>query len=85
MLNLFLFVVFIIDLCLNILRNISLLNVIKVKKKFVKEIDFDLFGINLLFRLIIIKVDELVRRKVGIIVLDINMLLDKLKNEEKVI
>ncbi|MDI8799802.1 hypothetical protein MJM59_28565, partial [Salmonella enterica subsp. enterica serovar Montevideo] len=33
----------------------------------------------------IIKVDEPARRKAGIIVPDINTLLDKLKNEEKVI
>ncbi|EEC6461456.1 electron transfer flavoprotein subunit beta/FixA family protein, partial [Salmonella enterica subsp. enterica serovar 4,[5],12:i:-] len=51
----------------------------------VKEIDFDSLGINPSSRLTIIKVDEPARRKAGIIVPDINTLLDKLKNEEKVI
>ncbi|EAS7589598.1 electron transfer flavoprotein subunit beta/FixA family protein, partial [Salmonella enterica] len=66
-------------------RNISLPNVIKAKKKPVKEIDFDSLAINPSSRLTIIKVDEPARRKAGIIVPDINTLLDKLKNEEKVI
>lgn len=84
-LNLSLPAVLTTDLRLNTPRNISLPNVIKAKKKPVKEIDFDSLGINPSSRLTIIKVDEPARRKAGIIVPDINTLLDKLKNEEKVI
>lgn len=84
-LNLSLPAVLTTDLRLNTPRNISLPNVIKAKNKPVKEIDFDSLGINPSSRLTIIKVDEPARRKAGIIVPDINTLLDKLKNEEKVI
>lgn len=84
-LNLSLPAVLTTDLRLNTPRNISLPNVIKAKEKPVKEIDFDSLGINPSSRLTIIKVDEPARRKAGIIVPDINTLLDKLKNEEKVI
>lgn len=84
-LNLSLPAVLTTDLRLNTPRNISLPNVIKAKKTPVKEIDFDSLGINPSSRLTIIKVDEPARRKAGIIVPDINTLLDKLKNEEKVI
>lgn len=56
---------------------------LKPKKKPVKEIDFDSLGINPSSRLTIIKVDEPARRKAGIIVPDINTLLDKLKTKKK--
>ncbi|EGC6142513.1 electron transfer flavoprotein subunit beta/FixA family protein [Salmonella enterica] len=73
------------DLRLNTPRNISLPNFIKAKKKTVEEINFDSLGISPSSKLTTIKVDEPATREAGIIVPDISTLLNKLKNEEKII
>ncbi|MDC1357059.1 electron transfer flavoprotein subunit beta/FixA family protein [Pseudomonadota bacterium] len=73
------------DLRLNEPRYASLPNIMKAKKKPIKEIKVDDLKIDIKQRLDILKVEEPSKRQSGIMVKTIEELVDKLKNEAKVI
>ena len=73
------------DLRLNEPRYASLPNIMKAKKKPINEIKVDDLKINIKQRLDILKVEEPSKRQSGIMVKTIEELVDKLKNEAKVI
>ena len=73
------------DLRLNEPRYASLPNIMKAKKKPIKEIKIDELKINIKQRLDILKVEEPSKRQSGIMLKTIEELVDKLKNEAKVI
>jgi electron transfer flavoprotein beta subunit len=73
------------DLRLNTPRYASLPNIMKAKKRPLETIGVADFGVNIAPRLITIKVEEPAKRKAGIKVADAAALVDKLKNEAKVI
>jgi electron transfer flavoprotein beta subunit len=73
------------DLRLNEPRYASLPNIMKAKKKPINEIKVDDLKINIKQRLNILKVEEPSKRQSGIMVKTIEELVDKLKNEAKVI
>ena len=73
------------DLRLNEPRYASLPNIMKAKKKPINEIKVDELKIDLKQRLDILKVEEPSKRQSGIMVKTIEELVDKLKNEAKVI
>ena len=73
------------DLRLNEPRYASLPNIMKAKKKPIKEIKVDDLKIGIKQRLDILKVEEPSKRQSGIMVKTIEELVDKLKNEAKVI
>jgi electron transfer flavoprotein beta subunit len=73
------------DLRLNEPRYASLPNIMKAKKKPINEIKVDDLKINIKKRLDILKVEEPSKRQSGIMVKTIEELVDKLKNEAKVI
>lgn len=73
------------DLRLNEPRYASLPNIMKAKKKPLEEkIPAD-YGVTITHRLEILKVEEPQKRQAGEIVADVDTLIDKLKNEAKVI
>jgi len=73
------------DLRLNEPRYASLPNIMKAKKKPIEEKTPDDYGIDIKPRLTILKVEEPPKREGGIKVDSISELVDKLKNEAKVI
>ena len=73
------------DLRLNEPRYASLPNIMKAKKKPINEIKIDELKIDIKQRLNILKVEEPSKRQSGIMVKTIEELVDKLKNEAKVI
>jgi len=73
------------DLRLNEPRYATLPNIMKAKKKKVEIIKADEMGVNLAPKNVIIEVYEPPPRKEGIIVADVHELVDKLRNEAKVI
>jgi electron transfer flavoprotein beta subunit len=73
------------DLRLNEPRYASLPNIMKAKKKTIDILSPDDLGVDVTPRLTIIKVEEPQGRQAGVIVADAAELVDKLKNEAKVI
>ncbi len=74
-----------VDLRLNDPRYASLPNIMKAKRKPLDEFSPDDLGVDVSNRLNTIRVEEPPERKAGIIVSSVDELLDKLKNEAKVI
>ena len=74
-----------VDLRLNEPRYASLPNIMKAKKKPLDSISVEELGIDVSPRLTTIKVEEPEARLAGIKVADVGELVDKLKNEAKVI
>ncbi|MEE1557617.1 MAG: electron transfer flavoprotein subunit beta/FixA family protein, partial [Alphaproteobacteria bacterium] len=73
------------DLRLNEPRYASLPNIMKAKKKLIELITPEDLGVDVTPRLEILNVEEPPVRTGGIIVADVDELLDKLRNEAKVI
>ena len=73
------------DLRLNELRYASLPNIMKAKKKPLEVMTPDELGVDIAPRLTTIKVEPPAERAAGIKVDSVDMLVDKLKNEAKVI
>ncbi|MFM9969921.1 MAG: electron transfer flavoprotein subunit beta/FixA family protein, partial [Burkholderiales bacterium] len=73
------------DLRLNEPRYVTLPNIMKAKKKTLDVIKPDALGVDVTPRLVTLKVDEPPKRKAGIKVPDAKALVDKLRNEAKVI
>tara|TARA_A100001011_G_scaffold363817_1_gene414025 strand:- start:953 stop:1702 length:750 start_codon:yes stop_codon:yes gene_type:complete len=73
------------DLRLNEPRYASLPNIMKAKKKPLEQLDASQLGIDTKSRIEIIKVEEPPKRKAGIKVSNVAELIQKLKNEAKVI
>jgi electron transfer flavoprotein beta subunit len=74
-----------VDLRLNEPRYASLPNIMKAKKKPIDQISLDDLGVDASQRLKTLKVEEPPAREAGIIVDSVSNLVDKLKNEAKVI
>jgi len=74
-----------VDLRLNEPRYASLPNIMKAKKKPLDSISVEELGIDVAPRLTIVSVEEPAARAAGIKVADVIELVDKLKNEAKVI
>ena len=74
-----------VDLRLNEPRYASLPNIMKAKKKPIDQISLDDLGVDASQRLTVIKVEEPPAREAGVTVGSVNELVDKLKNEAKVI
>jgi len=73
------------DLRLNEPRYATLPNLMKAKKKKMEVIEADSLGVDLKPRLEILKVEDPPKRAGGVKVADIDELIDKLKNEAKVL
>ena len=73
------------DLRLNQPRYASLPNIMKAKKKTIDTITPDSLGVDISPRLKTIKVEEPPKRSAGVMVADVAALVEKLKNEAKVI
>ena len=73
------------DLRLNEPRYASLPNIMKAKKKPIEALTPEALGVDVTSRLITLKVIEPSKRKGGTKVPDVATLIDKLKNEAKVI
>ena len=73
------------DLRLNEPRYASLPNIMKAKKKPIEEINVSDLGIDIMARVEQLKVEEPPKRKAGIKVANVAELVQKLKNEAKVI
>lgn len=73
------------DLRLNEPRYASLPNIMKAKKKPIDEMSPDDLGVDTTPRLATLKVEEPPKREAGVIVESVAELVDKLKNEAKVI
>ena len=73
------------DLRLNEPRYVTLPNIMKAKKKPLDTVAPDALGVDVAPRLKTLKVEEPPRRSAGVIVPDVAALVDKLKNEAKVI
>ena len=74
-----------VDLRLNEPRYASLPNIMKAKKKPLDSLDVDDLGVDIKPRLTVVKVEEPAAREAGIKVADVKELVEKLKNEAKVI
>lgn len=74
-----------VDLRLNEPRYASLPNIMKAKKKPLEEVSLDTLGVDATPRLTVVKVSEPPARQAGIIVGSVAELVDKLKNDAKVI
>jgi len=74
-----------VDLRLNEPRYASLPNIMKAKKKPLDTLSTDELGVDINPRLTIVKVEEPAMRESGIKVADVKELVEKLKNEAKVI
>ena len=74
-----------VDLRLNEPRYASLPNIMKAKKKPLDSLTVDDLGVDITPRLTIVKVEEPAEREAGIKVADVKELVEKLKNEAKVI
>jgi electron transfer flavoprotein beta subunit len=73
------------DLRLNEPRYVTLPNIMKAKKKTLEIMKPDELGVDVAPHLKTVKVEEPPKRSAGIIVADVAALVDKLKNEAKVI
>jgi len=73
------------DLRLNEPRYVTLPNIMKAKKKTIDTITPDGLGVDIAPRLKTIKVEEPPKRSAGVMVADVAALVEKLKNEAKVI
>jgi electron transfer flavoprotein beta subunit len=73
------------DLRLNEPRYVTLPNIMKAKKKAIDTITPDSLGIDIAPRLKTLKVEEPPKRSAGVMVADVAALVEKLKNEAKVI
>jgi electron transfer flavoprotein beta subunit len=73
------------DLRLNEPRYVTLPNIMKAKKKILEIIKPEELGIDITPRLKTLKVEEPPKRSAGVMVADVAALVDKLKNEAKVI
>ena len=73
------------DLRLNEPRYASLPNIMKAKQKKIDLIDVNELNIDLKKRVVTIEVNEPPARKPGVLVDDVDSLIDKLKNEASVI
>jgi electron transfer flavoprotein beta subunit len=73
------------DLRLNEPRYATLPNIMKAKKKPIENFDANAKGVDMAPRIKVLKVEEPAGRKAGIKVPDVATLVDKLKNEAKVI
>ncbi len=73
------------DLRLNEPRYVTLPNIMKAKKKPLDTIKVEELGVDVAPRLKTIKVEEPPKRSAGVMVADVAALIDKLKNEAKVI
>jgi electron transfer flavoprotein beta subunit len=73
------------DLRLNEPRYVTLPNIMKAKKKPLETLKPDALGVNVAPRLQTLKVTEPPKRKAGVKVPDPKALVDKLRNEAKVI
>lgn len=74
-----------VDLRLNTPRYATLPNIMKAKKKPFETITPETLGVDITSRLTTLKVVEPPKRKGGVMVADVAALVDKLKNEAKVI
>ena len=74
-----------VDLRLNEPRYASLPNIMKAKKKPLDSLTFEELGVDVSPRLTVVKVEEPEARSAGIKVADVSELVNKLKNEAKVI
>ena len=74
-----------VDLRLNEPRYASLPNIMKAKKKPLDSVSLDELGVDAAQRLTVVKVEEPPAREAGITVGTVSELVDKLKNEAKVI
>jgi electron transfer flavoprotein beta subunit len=74
-----------VDLRLNTPRYATLPNIMKAKKKPLETVKPDALGVDPAPRLKTLKVAEPGKRKAGVMVKDVGELVDKLKNEAKVI
>jgi electron transfer flavoprotein beta subunit len=73
------------DLRLNEPRYVTLPNIMKAKKKTLEMLKPDALGVDVAPRLTTVKVVEPAKRKAGVKVADAKALVDKLRNEAKVI
>ena len=73
------------DLRLNEPRYVTLPNIMKAKKKPLETVTPDDLGVNVAPRITTLKVCEPAKRSAGVKVADVATLIDKLKNEAKVI
>lgn len=73
------------DLRLNEPRYVTLPNIMKAKKKILEIVTPEDLGVDIVPRLKTIKVEEPPKRSAGVIVTDVAALVEKLKNEAKVI
>src|SRR5689334_25408560 len=73
------------DLRLNEPRYASLPNIMKAKKKPIETLTPDALGVDVSPRLVTLKVEEPPKRKGGVKVGSVEELVDKLKNEARVI
>ena len=73
------------DLRLNEPRYVTLPNIMKAKKKTIDTITPDSLGVDIAPRLKTLKVEEPPKRSAGVMVADVAALIEKLKNEAKVI
>ena len=73
------------DLRLNEPRYVTLPNIMKAKKKTIDIVKPDDLGVDVTPRLKTLKVEDPPKRSAGILVADVAALVDKLKNEAKVI
>jgi len=73
------------DLRLNEPRYASLPNIMKAKKKPIDVTNPSYLGVDITQRLTILKVEEPPKRQAGVMVEDVAQLVDKLRNEAKVI
>ena len=74
-----------VDLRLNEPRYASLPNIMKAKKKPLDKVSLDELGVDATPRLTTVKIEEPPARAAGVIVQSVSELVDKLKNESKVI
>ena len=74
-----------VDLRLNEPRYASLPNIMKAKKKPLDSISIEELNVDVAARLTVVKVEEPEARSAGIKVADVSELVNKLKNEAKVI
>jgi electron transfer flavoprotein beta subunit len=73
------------DLRLNEPRYVTLPNIMKAKKKTLEIVKPEELGVDIVPRLKTLKVEEPPKRSAGVMVTDVAALVDKLKNEAKVI
>ena len=73
------------DLRLNEPRYVKLPNIMKAKKKQLDTFTPDELGVDITSRIKVLKVSEPPVRESGVKVEDVNQLIDKLRNEAKVI